>query len=142
MAYTVLIVEDDSRTRERLAGVIAANAELQLLAAAGNCAEARRALSTQAPDALLLDLSLPDGDGADLIGGALLAHARVLILSVFGRGAKVDAALGAGASAVLLKDSSAGVIGRAIAGLFGESANPSAAPNKRAKQPPQNHEFM
>ncbi|MFA5939575.1 MAG: response regulator [Sinimarinibacterium sp.] len=122
MAYTVLLVEDDPRTRERLAAAIAEDPGLQLLATAGNCAQARAELDARTPDALLLDLGLPDGDGGDLIPEALRAGTRIIVMSVFDSCPRQRAALAAGAHGCLLKDSSPRAIGRAVVGLF-------AAPN-------------
>lgn len=118
MPRTVLLVEDDARTRERIARIIGANAELQLLGAAGDCAQARALLVAQAPDVLVLDLGLPDGDGAELIPEALHAGARIMILTVFGAGARLSAAMHAGATGYLLKDAGANEVGRELSALL------------------------
>ncbi|MGH8455282.1 MAG: response regulator [Nevskiales bacterium] len=115
--FSVLLVEDDPRTRERLAGIIAAHPELKLLGAAGSLTEACHAMVAQSPDALLLDLGLPDGDGSELIAAALAAHSRVLVLTVF-EGPRQRAALAAGAHRCLFKDASSREIGRAVSALF------------------------
>ena len=60
----VLIVDDDSSTREALAALAAA--EGFTTAAAGSVAEARIQLVRQRPDVVLMDLRLPDGSGIDL----------------------------------------------------------------------------
>src|SRR3954464_5895474 len=60
----VLIVDDDSNTREALAAVAAA--EGFTTAGAGSIAEARIQLVRQRPDVVLMDLRLPDGSGIDL----------------------------------------------------------------------------
>ena len=132
MAYTILLVEDDPRIRERLAAVITAHTDLRLLAA-GTFAEARAWLSTQTPDVLLVDLGLPDGDGAELIPTALRAGARVVVLTVFNNGPRLRVALQAGAYGFLFKDSSPRVIAQTLANLFSNSPLAPAATN---------HEFM
>ncbi|MGH8454680.1 MAG: response regulator [Nevskiales bacterium] len=132
MAHTVLLVEDDTRTRERLAAAIAVYADLRLLAAVGNCAEARAELKAQTPDVLLVDLGLPDGNGEELIPYALSAGARVVVLTVFSNGPRLRAALAAGAQGCLFKDSSFSVISQTVINLFkSEPATPAT-----------NHEFM
>lgn len=120
MLRSVILVEDDARTRERLAGIISALPGLRLAGAAGTVFEARQQLTAQVPDVLLLDLGLPDGDGMELIFHAIHdgAATRVMVLSVFGKGANVEAAIRAGACAVLLKDASSSQIGRAIEAIF------------------------
>jgi DNA-binding NtrC family response regulator len=60
----VLIVDDDSNTREALSAI--ATAEGFTTATAGSIAEARIQLVRQRPDVVLMDLRLPDGSGMDL----------------------------------------------------------------------------
>ena len=60
----VLIVDDDSNTREALVAI--AQAEGFTTAGAGSVAEARIQLVRQRPDVVLMDLRLPDGSGMDL----------------------------------------------------------------------------
>ena len=61
--WSVMIVEDDPITRQRLARAIEANASLRLAAAVGGCAAAREALRREIPSVLLVDIGLPDGSG-------------------------------------------------------------------------------
>lgn len=63
---TVLVVEDDGSLRAVLAATLKAAGHRVVSAA--NAAEGRRWLAHYAPDLVLLDLGLPDGDGLDLIG--------------------------------------------------------------------------
>lgn len=128
--HTVLLLEDDPVTRERLADLVAAAPGLSLLAA---CADTRSALAWLAanppPSVLLADLQLPDGSGIDVIRW-LHAHApasEAMVISVFGDEAHVVAAIEAGATGYLLKDASAQEISDGIRRLIaGESPISSA----------------
>ncbi len=63
---TVLVVEDDASLRAVLAATLKAAGHRVVTAASAS--EGRRWLAHYAPDLVLLDLGLPDGDGLDLIG--------------------------------------------------------------------------
>ncbi len=63
---TVLVVEDDRSLRLTLVATLKAAGYLPVPAI--DAAEARRWFAHYAPDLVLLDLGLPDGDGLDLIG--------------------------------------------------------------------------
>lgn len=112
----VILVEDDQRTRERLARVIEGHPQLQLLGAAGSCDEARQLLARETPQVLITDLGLPDGSGVDLIREARKRHPDVLalVITVFGDESHVVAAIEAGAMGYLLKDGTADYIGASI----------------------------
>jgi len=100
--YRMLVIDDEESTRLLLARMLSQdlNAEVQL---AGTCEQALRYASSYAYDAILLDLLMPG------IGGqALLAEIRqatpnsgtpVIIVSVVGDKATVDACIAAGANA-------------------------------------------
>lgn len=83
------------------------------------------------PDVLLTDLGLPDGNGADLIREASLAHPRmrIMVITVFGDESHVMDAMLAGATGYLLKDASDREIGQAILDLLGGGSpiSPGAA---------------
>ncbi len=104
----VLIVEDDTHTRERLAGVVAREPRFALQAVAGGLQQAREVLDRQLPTVVLLDLELPDGNGVSLIHHLQRAApaAQVLVISVMGDERSVLGAIEAGAGGYLLKDSS------------------------------------
>lgn len=112
----VLVVEDEAQTRERIARAVRADAALELCGTAANCAEARRLFAEHRPQAVLIDLGLPDGDGAALIRelSATAPEALFMVITVFGDEAHVVEAIKAGASSYLLKDASALKVARAI----------------------------
>lgn len=119
MAHTVLIVEDDPVTREYLAAAVSAHPQLQLLAAAGTLTAAHDLLQSQRPRVLLVDLGLPDGDGIDLIRVATRnPETDAMVVTVFGDERHIVAALEAGATGYLLKDSALADIGDSILRLI------------------------
>ena len=107
MAIRVAVLEDDAVLRGRYLELIGAAGDLQLLWAAGNIAEARRALAENVPDVLLVDIGLPDGSGVDVISEVKYRHptCEMMVVSIFGDEDNVVAAIEAGASGYLLKDS-------------------------------------
>jgi DNA-binding response OmpR family regulator len=62
---TILLVEDDAATRTFLADNLTADGYEMLVA--DTLRHAGRLLETRAPDLVVLDLALPDGDGLDLL---------------------------------------------------------------------------
>lgn len=131
MPHSVLLVEDDARTRARLVRAIAAHAELSLLADVGSGAEARAVLAQSAPAVLLTDLGLPDCSGIELIHETRQAHpdTRSMVITVFGDEGHVVEAIRAGASGYLLKDASSRELGRSIIELLagGSPISPAVA---------------
>lgn len=99
------IVEDDAYLRSYLCEVVTADARLEVVFAEGDVAGAIRRMETSRVDLWLIDLQLPDGNGADLVrrlksGGEV----KCLILTVLGDRTSVIAALDSGADGYLLKD--------------------------------------
>ena len=106
-AEAILIVEDDVATQNWLASALLAMPDVQVHCCA-TVSEAVSWLHSNGPDIVLTDLGLPDGSGIDVIECAVRLHPRseVLVISIFGDEAHVVAAIEAGASGYLLKDSS------------------------------------
>lgn len=128
--HRVLLVEDDEHTRQRLARIVGGLPALSLVAEVGTLADARTALATLHPTLLLVDLGLPDGEGAQLIREACTADdVQAMVITVFGDEQHVVNAIRAGATGYLLKDAGAQDIGRAITDLLagGSPISPSVA---------------
>ena len=82
---------------------------------AASCAEARTQLTADAPNVLLIDVRLPDGDGIELLPiAARYAHCHCLIVSALGDEKTVLRAIESGAAGYLLKDQSPAQISAAI----------------------------
>ena len=80
----VMLVDDHASLRRPLAFMIEREPDLTVVAEAGSLAEARAHLQAgTSPDAVILDLNLPDGDGTDLIRDLRRVNplANTLILS-------------------------------------------------------------
>src|SRR5438046_1488411 len=107
MAITVMLVEDDHAFLNRFRAIIAAAADLQLFGAVADCASARQAMSKAAPDVLLTDLGLPDGSGIEIIRDTARRYPAtdIMVVTVFGDEEHVLAAIEAGATGYILKDS-------------------------------------
>ena len=127
--HSVLVVEDNPETLQRLSTVIDGHPQLRLQAAVTNCADALEQLARTPPQVLLTDLGLPDGSGIELIATVRQSypHTECMVISIFGDEKSVVDAFAAGASGFLLKDGSADYIGKAILQLIGGGAPISAA---------------
>lgn len=106
MVTSVLLVEDDTNTLQRLVRVVNSIPDVRVVGTAADLVAARLRLKDRKPDLLLTDLQLPDGNGIDLIRQARSGKLSIecMVISVFGDERNVLAALMAGASGYLLKD--------------------------------------
>lgn len=129
MAYRILLVEDDANTRERLQRSLSQHPDLEVIGVAADCAQARACLAQQIPDALLVDLGLPDGSGTDLIREVdrLQPAPLAMVITAFGDEAHVIDAITAGACAYVLKDASSREITQAILDMRAGGSPISAA---------------
>lgn len=104
---TVLLVDDHPVVRRGLAAMLHGEAWVGRLVEAGTVADALRIAVLEKPNAAVVDLGLPDGDGVSLI--RRLRHAvpgcLVLVLTMTQDDATVQACLSAGATGYLLKES-------------------------------------
>jgi CheY-like chemotaxis protein len=84
----VLVVDDDPDAVELL--TMALEREGYEVHAAGSCAEARAILVAHPLDALVTDISLPDGSGHDLARADSQGDHRLVRIAVSGYGRDVD----------------------------------------------------
>jgi DNA-binding NarL/FixJ family response regulator len=115
-----MLVEDHLSFRQSLALLLSREPDLEVVAQAGSLAQARQMLDSRL-DVAVLDLSLPDGDGRELIGELHRANAgiSVLVLSVTIRPGRLEEVLNAGAEAVLHKVASPTTIVEEVRRLAG-----------------------
>jgi DNA-binding NarL/FixJ family response regulator len=117
----VMLVEDHAAFRQSLASLLSREPDLEVVAQAGSLAQARQMLDTRL-DVAVLDLSLPDRDGRDLIGELRWRNAgiSILVLTVMLGPGDLEEVLKAGADAVLHKVASPTTIVEEVRRLAGE----------------------
>ena len=99
-----MLVEDHLSFRQALSFLLSREPDLEVVAQAGSLSEARQKLDTPV-DVAVLDLSLPDGDGSDLIGELRQTNAgiSILVLTMTLGPSHLEEVLKAGADGVLHK---------------------------------------
>jgi CheY-like chemotaxis protein len=104
VAVSVLVVDDDPTFRGLARRLLAANG-LAVVAEAGSVAEALSSAMEARPDAALVDVELPDGDGFELAGRltTLPWRPRVVVTSVQSNDRFSGEARRRGAEAFVLK---------------------------------------
>jgi NarL family two-component system response regulator LiaR len=101
----LLIVDDHAIFREGLRALLDMEEDFAVIGEASRGDEAVTMVADEAPDVVLLDLHLPDGNGAEFCRQLLEVspNSRVLILSAYDDDQEVSAALIAGAAGYVLK---------------------------------------
>ena len=106
---SVLLVDDHALLRTGVANIINQEADLHVVAEAGNGVEALEAYERHHPDVTLLDLRMPVMEGVEVVRRIRERdpRARVIILTTYDTDEEISRALRAGAKAYVLKDISA-----------------------------------
>jgi len=116
MPTRVAIVDDHTLIRDALSDLLSADASIDVVAAVGDGAAALQSVETTRPDVLLLDISLPDGNGLDLIERIHKAsrETHVLVLSMHSEPEYAAAARERGARGLIAKSAPLEELVRAI----------------------------
>ncbi|HEX2993368.1 MAG TPA: response regulator transcription factor [Anaerolineales bacterium] len=141
-AIRVMLVDDHAMVRRGLATFLKIFDDLQLVGEAENGETAVRLCAEVLPDVILMDMVMPDMDGA--VAAHLIRQqfpqVQVIALTSFKEGNLVKNTLEAGAIGYLLKDVSADELARAIraahAGRATLSPEAAQALVETANQPP------
>ncbi len=122
MTIRVVVADDHAVVREGLAQLLSTAADLELVGSASDGSEAVEVVGRERPDVVLMDLSMPQVDGAEATRRILAADsaARVVVLTSFADDRHIVEALQAGAIGYVLKhaepDELLGAIRAAAAG--------------------------
>src|SRR4051794_31401345 len=107
MPIKILIADDHAVVAEGLKHLIEAQPELQVIAIVPDGREAVRVAKEMQPDVVLMDLSMPELNGADATRAILERDpkCRVIVLSMYAEREYVRRALKAGAAGYVVKRS-------------------------------------
>ena len=113
---SLLIVDDHPVVRDGLRGMFSADPRFEVLAEAGDGAEAIAAAEKLRPDVVLMDLRMPRTDGVTAIKELAKrgVPSRVLVLTTYDTDSDVLPAIEAGATGYLLKDAPREELFRAV----------------------------
>jgi len=105
MKVSVALVEDDSATREIIAGWIDQTSRFCCVGKYKNVTSALASLPAQSPDVVLVDINLPDATGIECVRQLKpqMPRTQFVMVTVYGDSNHVFAALLAGACGYLLK---------------------------------------
>jgi DNA-binding NarL/FixJ family response regulator len=103
----ILAVDDHPLLRQGIAGLIADEPDMTLVAEAANGREAIHQFRTHHPDITLMDLQMPEMSGLDAMVTILgeSPEARIIVLTTYSGDVQALRAIKAGARAYLLKNS-------------------------------------
>jgi DNA-binding NarL/FixJ family response regulator len=121
---TVAIVEDDSKVRQSLAGILKRGSGVHCVGEFGDAEEALRELPRLRPRVVLMDINLPGMDGVTCVSklSALLPEMQIVMLTVYDNTDAIFNSLAAGASGYLLKPVSTAQLLAAVKDVYAGGA--------------------
>ena len=135
MTTSVLIADDQALLRGSLHLLIDSAPDLTAVGEAADGAEAVTIATREKPDVVLMDIRMPGVDGIEatrrITAAPATAGTRILVLTTFDLDEYVFAALRAGASGFLLKDTPPGDLLAAIRVVAGGDALLAPGPTRR-----------
>lgn len=112
----IVIVDDHPLVREGLIGLLAAESDFAVCGEASGAAEARQVVAENRPQVVIIDLTLPDGSGMDLIKEfkAKWPETKLLVLSMHDESLFAERVLRAGAVGYVSKHEASRTIVQAV----------------------------
>ncbi|MFS8049189.1 response regulator [Rhizobium sp. BR 314] len=103
----LLVVEDDPYWQQAIQAIVNGQPEYHVVSWCANLRQALHSIQTESYDLMIVDLGLPDGSGIEAIRAARQCQpeADILVATVFADEGNVVAAIFAGATGYLLKES-------------------------------------
>lgn len=144
MAKRILVVDDHDVVRQGVRLILRSRPEWAVVDEASNGVEAVEKIKTQKPDLVVLDISMPQKDGLEVIRDvkALGSESKILVLSMHNAKELVSRVRDLGASGYIVKTNAAQDLIRAIDDIFSDGmffpdlsakpeTNPRSAPEKK-----------
>jgi len=136
----VVIADDHSIVRRGLRQLLDAEGDFEVVAEAGDIADARRYVRGHHPDVLVLDLNMPEGSSLDAVP-AIRAESpatQIVVLTMQNEPAYARQALGAGVLGYVLKDAADAELVEAVrrAAVGDTYLNPRLGARVAAEPPP------
>jgi DNA-binding NarL/FixJ family response regulator len=124
MNLRIVLADDHPMFREGLRALLAAQSNMSVMAAVASGQGAVEAVHEFDPDVVVLDLSMPDGDGyeATRLIAATSSRTRILVLTSHDSDQEITSALAAGAHGFLLKSASPTEIVDAVSAIASGSS--------------------
>jgi len=112
----VVVADDQTSVRDGLVALLSTLGDIEVVGAAADGAEAVELVGRVAPDAVLMDLRMPEVDGVEATRRLTETHPEVavVVLTTFVDDESVLAALQAGAKAYLTKNATRADLARAL----------------------------
>lgn len=112
----VAIIDDHSLVRQGLRTVLLEESDIELVGEAENAAGAMRLLEAMRPDVALVDVTLPDRHGLELVSDLreLVPQTQLIVITIHDNELYLLEAIQAGAAGYLLKDSHHSLIPLAV----------------------------
>src|SRR5262245_40165550 len=116
MKHRVLLADDHDMVRAGLRSILEKEQDMEVIAEAGNGAEAVRLVQALSPDVVIMDISMPLLNGIEATRQIVSKYpnVKVIILSMHHDRIMVSEVLKAGASGYLLKNSAGEELTRAV----------------------------
>jgi len=116
MSIHVLVIDDHTLVRQGISSLIESEPDLMVVGEASSVADGHTLLRTTPADVLIVDVSLPDGSGLDLVRATRERSATmgIVVLTMHSEDDTLLGALDAGASALVLKSASSDEVVNAV----------------------------
>jgi two-component system LytT family response regulator len=128
----VLLVDDEAPARARLRRLLLAHPQIEVIAEARNGREALELTAAHTPDALFLDVQMPEVDGLSVAASLPDPAPAIVFVTAFDHYALP--AFDAAALDYLLKPADAEHVARAVQRLLARGARPTPAPRPLPSQ--------